>query len=124
MSDYTTRAIEYKNIKLIESKIVRELHKEKKTVDELSDILAKQIVDEIIEEITHGGKDVRNLADLLYDSKWLISRGLDDLTTRGFLDGTGVTLKDGQPEILLTKTGQEFYQSVWVTPYLNTRFPK
>jgi len=30
MSDYTTRAIEYKNIKLIESKIVRELHKEKK----------------------------------------------------------------------------------------------
>ena len=120
MSDPTTRAIEYKNIKSIESKIVRELHKEKKTVDELSDILAKQIVDEIIEEITHGGKDVRNLANLLYDSKWLISRGLTDLTNRGFVDGNYVILsKEPDPikrKYFLTETGQKFYQSIWVTP--------
>ena len=118
MSDPTARSIEHKNVKSIQYKIIRELHEGEKTVAELSDILVKKIVDEIIEEISHGGKDVRNLADLLYDSKWFISRGLNDLTTRGFLDGTRVTLKDGQPEIkyLLTETGQEFYQSVWVTP--------
>ncbi|MCG2717312.1 MAG: hypothetical protein L6408_00550, partial [Nanoarchaeota archaeon] len=120
MSDPTTISIEHKNVKSIQYKIVRELHEGEKTVAELSDILVKKIVDEIIEEVSHGGKDVRNLANLLYDSEGIISRGLNGLTDHGFVDRKYVTLCNEPDPIkrkyFLTETGQEFYQSVWVTP--------
>jgi len=107
-------------IKPIEYKIIRELHKGEKSVVELNDILATKTADEIIRELNQGKKDVMHLADILYNSRGLITLGLNELTTHGFVDGKYVILKEpkGNREgkrYFLTETGQEFYQSVWVT---------
>ena len=120
MDESNTRPTEYP--KPIEYRIIRELHEGEKNAAELSDILAQKTKDEIFKELHQGNRDLRDLSSILFNSRGLISIGLNGLINKGYVNKKDVIFKkpeDNKPGrkgqiYFLTETGQKAYQSVYL----------
>jgi len=105
------KPIDYGLINSIQYKIIRELHEGEKTVDELSDILAKKTADEIIQKLNQGKTNIIDLADALVNIRSITSLGINKLTHRGFICGESGGLSEDK--YLLSENGRKLYQDVY-----------
>ena len=118
MNKSTIKPIDYGLVSPIQYQILRELHKGEKSETELSDILAIKAGNEITLKIKQGNKNVKKLADTLFNIEERTSNGLTKLIHLGFVCGRNGTSEDPEPyraedKHWLSEKGENFYKSVY-----------